>query len=439
MFRRNQEQSSDDKTGAQLIEPTRMRRVYVEVSAMGQQTITEPRPRGGIPRLQRQFSIALLSYGFRPFFLGAGVWATLAMVLWIGLISGHWMFASAYGAVAWHAHEFLFGYVSAVLTGFLLTAIPNWTGRLPLQGRPLLALCLLWAAGRAAMLATDRIGLAAAAVVDCVYLPTLAAVIVREVIAGKNWRNLKVTILVALLALANVLFQVEVLVRGAPDYGLRLGIAAIIGLIVLVGGRITPSFTHNWLTRAGSAKLPAPLATFDMAAMAITALALVSWIAAPQWGGTAVLLIVAAVVQAGRVARWAGERTWREPMVFILHLGYAFVPLGALALGAAILWPAIMSPTGALHAWTAGAIGTMTLAVMTRATLGHTGRAIAAAPPTIAIYGAILFAALARVAAALLPGIYYPVLVAAAVAWIGAFGGFVAVYGPMLLRPRAEG
>jgi uncharacterized protein involved in response to NO len=126
-------------------------------------------------------------------------------------------------------------------------------------------------------------------------------------------------------------------------------------------------------------------------------------------------------------------------MVFILHLGYAFVPLGALALGVAILWPAIMSPTGALHAWTAGAIGTMTLAVMTRATLGHTGRAIAAAPPTIAIYGAILFAALARVAAALLPGIYYPVLVAAAAAWIGAFGGFVAVYGPMLLRPRAEG
>src|SRR5262249_10324805 len=151
-----------------------------------------------------------------------------------------------------------------------------------------------------------------------------------------------------------------------------------------------------WLTRAGSAKLPAPLATFDMAAMAIAAIALMSWIAAPQWGGTAVALIIAAVVQAGRLARWAGERTWREPMGFILHLGYAFVPLGAWALGVAILWPQAISPTGALHAWTTGAIGTMTLAVMTRATLGHTGRAIAAGPPTIAIYGAILFAALAR-------------------------------------------
>ena len=256
---------------------------------MPQHTITEPRPRGGIPRLQPQSSIALLSYGFRPFFLGAGLWATVAMVLWIGLVSGLWQFANAYGAVAWHAHEFLFGYVSAVLTGFLLTAIPNWTGRLPLQGSPLLALCLLWAAGRVAMLATDQIGVVAAAAVDCAYLPTLAAVILREIIVGRNWRNLKVTILVVLLALANVLFQVEVLVRRAPDYGLRLGTAAIVGLIMLVGGRITPSFTHNWLTRAGSAKLPAPLDRFDMTAIAVAGGALLSWIAAPGWRGTAVL------------------------------------------------------------------------------------------------------------------------------------------------------
>jgi uncharacterized protein involved in response to NO len=324
----------------------------VEVASVRQHTITEPRRRGGIPRLRPQSSIALLSCGFRPFFLGAGLWATVAMVLWIGLVSGLWQFANAYGDVAWHAHEFLFGYVSAVLTGFLLTAIPNWTGRLPLQGSPLLALCLLWAAGRVAMLATDQIGVVAAAAVDCAYLPTLAAVILREIIVGRNWRNLKVTILVILVAVANVVFQVEVLVRGAPDYGLRLGTAAIVGLIMLVGGRITPSFTHNWLTRAGSAKLPAPLDRFDMTAIAIAGGALLSWIAAPGWRGTAALLIFAAVVQAVRLGRWAGERTWREPIVLILHVGYAFVPLGALALGAAILWPAIIAPTAALHAWT---------------------------------------------------------------------------------------
>jgi uncharacterized protein involved in response to NO len=432
-----QDHASLKTTGAQSIDSEAIALSSRRGFRLGQHTITEPRPRGGIPRLQQQSSIALLSYGFRPFFLGAGLWAAVAMVLWIGLMSGHWAFADAYGAVAWHAHEFLFGYVSAVLTGFLLTAIPNWTGRLPLQGRPLLALWLLWAAGRAAMLATDRIGVAAAILVDCAYLPTLAAVIVREVIAGRNWRNLKVTILVALLALANVLFQVEVLVRGAPDYGLRLGTATIIALVVLVGGRIAPSFTHNWLTRAGSAKLPVPLDRFDMAAIGIAAGALLSWIAAPRWSGTAALLIIAAIVHAARLGRWAGERTWREPLVFILHVGYAFVPLGALALGAAILWPSIVPSTGALHAWTTGAMSTMTLAVMTRATLGHTGRATVAGRATIAIYGAIIFAAMARVAAPLLPGIYYEVLIAAAIGWIVAFGGFVIVYGPMLLRPRA--
>jgi len=155
------------------------------MSSTSQHTLSRPHKRGGIPRL-KPASIPLLSYGFRPFFLGAALWALLAIVLWIGLLSGAWTFAQSYGAVAWHAHEFLFGYVAAVLTGFLLTAIPNWTGRLPLQGGPLLALFSLWLLGRAAMLAVDRIGIVAALVVDGVYLPALAAVILREIIAGKN-------------------------------------------------------------------------------------------------------------------------------------------------------------------------------------------------------------------------------------------------------------
>jgi uncharacterized protein involved in response to NO len=183
---------------------------------MSQHSAGDSRPRGGIPRLRPQ-SIALLSYGFRPFFLGAALWAFVAMILWIGLVSGGWSFAGRYGAVAWHAHEFLFGYIAAVMTGFLLTAIPNWTGRFPLQGRPLLALFALWLAGRAAMLATDQIGNAAAAIIDCVYLVTLTAVATREIIAGRNWRNLRVVVLVGLTAAANILFQAEVLIRGAPD------------------------------------------------------------------------------------------------------------------------------------------------------------------------------------------------------------------------------
>jgi len=405
---------------------------------MSQNTVTDSHPRGGIPRL-RPVSIPLLSYGFRPFFLGAALWAGAAMVLWLGRLSGFWSFADSYGAIAWHAHEFLFGYVSAVMTGFLLTAIPNWTGRFPLQGGPLLALFLLWLAGRIAMLAADRIGVGAAALVDCTYLLTLTAVIAREIVVGKNWRNLRVTILVALVALANIVFQAEVIVHGAPNYGLRLAIAAIVGLIMVVGGRITPSFTNNFLARQKSEKLPAPFGRFDLASLALAAVALLAWIAAPNWSGTAMLLIAAAIGQAVRLARWAGERIWREPILFILHLGYAFVPLGALAVAVSILWPDIMPPSGALHAWTTGAMGTMTLAVMTRATLGHTGRDVVSTPATTMIYGAILAAAVARVAAPLLPAIYDEALIVAALGWIVAFGGFVVVYGPMLLRARVSG
>jgi len=404
---------------------------------MSERTVTSP-PRGGIPRLKPE-SIPLLSYGFRPFFLGAALWAVVAMALWIALLSGAVSFASDYGPVAWHAHEFLFGYVAAVLTGFLLTAIPNWTGRFPLQGRPLLALFLLWVVGRVAMLLTDQIGIVAAAAVDCIYLPAVAAVALREIVTGENWRNLRVIVLVSLVAAANIVFQIEVLVRGAPDYGLRLGCAAIVGLIMLVGGRITPSFTNNFLVRQKSDKLPAPLGGFDMASLALAALALVSWIAAPDWAGSGMMLVVMAMAQAARLARWAGERSWREPILLILHLGYAFVPLGALALGVSILWPAQLPPTGALHAWTTGAMGVMTLAVMTRATLGHTGRDVTTTLATMVIYGAILAAALARIVAPLLPSIYDDTLIVAAFGWITAFGTFVAFYGPMLVSARKGG
>ena len=401
---------------------------------MSEHSRTKP---GGIPRLRPE-AISLLSYGFRPFFLTAALWACIAMVLWIGLLSGWWTFATRYGVIAWHAHEFLFGYIAAVMTGFLLTAIPNWTGRFPLQGMPLLSLLLLWLAGRAAMLATDWIGTSAAAIIDCAYLVTLTAVIAREIIAGSNWRNLRVAVLVALTAVANVVFQAEVLIYAGPNYGLRLAVAAIVALIMVVGGRVTPSFTSNWLTRQGSQKRPAPLGRFDIGSIAFAAIALVTWIAVPNWYGTAALLLLMAVAQAARLSRWAGMQTWREPILFVLHLGYAFVPLGALILSASILWPRIVPTSGALHAWTTGAMGIMTLAIMTRATLGHTGRDVLSTPATIAIYGAMLLAALARIAAPLMPVIYYEALLAAGFGCL-AFGIFLLIYGPMLLRRRKNG
>ncbi|MGE0037724.1 MAG: NnrS family protein [Xanthobacteraceae bacterium] len=399
-----------------------------------QNTAADPvRAAGGIPRLG-PYAIPLLSYGFRPFFLGAAIWACLAMIGWVGLLTGRFTFASSYGAVAWHAHEFLFGYVSAVMTGFLLTAIPNWTGRLPLQGRPLLLLVMFWAAGRAGMLLTDVVGNVAAATADSAYLIAVTAIAAREVLAGKNRHNLKVVGLIGLIATANILFHAEVVLVGFPDYGIRLGIAGIITLIMLVGGRVTPSFTHNWLARRGDLHLPTPLGRFDFVSIGVTAFALLLWVVAPAWQGTGAALLVAAVLQAIRLSRWAGLWTWREPIVLILHIGYAFVPLGALALAISIMWPQLLPQTGAPHAWTTGAMGIMTLAIMTRATRGHTGHDIVSTPATNLIYAAIIVAALTRVVAPVSPGLTTELLYLSAATWILSFAAFLAAYGPTLLR-----
>lgn len=379
---------------------------------------------------------AFLSFGFRPFFLGGSTWAATAMILWIGTLAGWWHVADDYGAVAWHAHEFLFGYVGAVMTGFLLTAVPNWTGRLPVRGGSLLALFLLWLAGRLALLFSDTIGVIAAATLDSLFLVSLAGVILREVVAGRNWRNLKVVALVSLLAVANIGFHAEVLATGIADCAARASVALVLMLIILIGGRIVPSFTRNWLVKQRVERLPFPFGPFDIASTVVAAGALLLWVTVPAAEVTGLVLIAAGAAQGVRLARWAGWPTWREPLVLILHAGYALVPLGFFAVGAATLWPESIPPGGALHVWTAGGIVLMTLAVMTRATLGHTGRDLAAGAATRAIYLAAAVALVTRVAASVFPGASTPLLHLAAVAWILGFGGFALWYGRMLVRPR---
>lgn len=383
-------------------------------------------------------SIPLFSYGFRPFFFGGALWAFIAMLLWIGLLSGALSFAGDYGAVTWHIHEFLFGYISAVLTGFLLTAVPNWTGRLPLRGGSLLVLFLVWLAGRIAMLATAELGKPLAAMIDGAYLWLLTFVVLREIVSGSNWRNLKVAMLVALVAAANTFFHFEVIRDGMADYSSRIGIAAIVTLIILIGGRIIPSFTHNWLVKQNIMQLPAPLGRFDIFVMTLSVLALSLWAVAPRWLPTGIALLVVSILLLMRLLRWQGQRTWREPIVLILHLGYLFLPLGALLLSVSILSPATLVESGALHAWTTGAMGVMTLAVMTRATRGHTGRAIKATLATNVIYVAVIVAAITRVIAPLLSTEYFTLLYISAAAWLLAFGGFTLVYGPMLLQARKK-
>ena len=377
---------------------------------------------------------ALVSYGVRPFFLGAALWASLGMLLWLPQYVGALTLPTAMGALDWHIHEMIFGYVAATIAGFLLTAVPNWTGRLPVNGAPLMALSALWLAGRLAILVSAVIGATTAAVIDVAFLIALAAVAMREVVAGSNWRNLRVLVLVAVLIAGNILFHVEAIRSGAADYGIRLSISAVIALIMLIGGRIVPSFTRNWLVRENPGRLPIPFSKFDGASLAVGVAALLAWTFAPAHPVTGLLLLLAGVLQAARLARWAGDRTGRDRLVLVLHVAFAFVPAGFVLTGCAALWPAAVPATAGVHAFAAGATGLMTLAVMTRASLGHTGQALAASPATQAIYVAAVLAALLRIVAAFTGSIGLVHL--AGTAWFVAFFGFAVVFGPLLIGRR---
>jgi uncharacterized protein involved in response to NO len=375
---------------------------------------------------------AFFSYGFRPFFFGGAIWAALTILIWIPVHAGVWQWPSVVAPLDWHAHEMLYGYVPAIVAGFLLTAIPNWTGRLPVCGKPLAALFALWIAGRLAMLTTAEIGLRAAAMIDAAFLLVLLGVAAREVIAGKNWRNLRVLVIVSALALGNIAFHVETIQTGAAEYGIRVGIAAVILLISLIGGRIVPSFTNNWLVRENPGRLPVPFGRYDMVTLAVSAIALMCWVGAPLAFVSGALLVAAGLMHLARLARWAGDRTWRDRLVLVLHVAYLFVPAGFLLTGIAIMWPDMAPASAGIHAWTAGAIGLMTIAVMTRASLGHTKQPLVATPLTQAIYLCLFAAALLRIAAALSGSI--GLLHGSATLWILAFGTFAASYGSLLIR-----
>jgi uncharacterized protein involved in response to NO len=390
-----------------------------------------------IPRLRTTDGLALLSYGFRPFFLFGAAYAGLAVLLWLPMFFGETAVATAFAPRDWHIHEMLFGYVPAVATGFLLTAIPNWTGRLPIQGQRLLGLVLVWFAGRIAVSTSAAIGWAFAAAIDGAFLFLVAAAALREIIAGRNWRNLRVVLLIALLATGNIAFHLEAHMAGAADYSTRLGIATAVMLISLIGGRIVPSFTHNWLVRMNPGRLPVPFGRFDAIAISCSAVALMLWVVLPTTAPTAALLLLAGILHLVRLARWAGDRTFGDRLVLVLHVGYAFVPLGFLLTGAAGL--DLLSPAAGIHSWAAGAIGVMTLAVMTRASLGHTGRRLEASFTIQAIYSAAILAALLRICAILHPAWSVALLHASALAWAAAFLGFAASFGPMLIGRRRSG
>lgn len=384
---------------------------------------------------------AILSFGFRPFFLGAAIWAALAMILWIPMLSGAFVLPTHLDPTSWHAHEFLFGYLVAVITGFLLTAVPNWTGRLPIVGWPLGGLFALWVVGRMAVGTSAFLPPLAVAILDLAMPVALTGFLVREIVAGKNWRNLIVLAGLGAFTLANAVFHWEA-AQGdyaAQGYGVRAGLGAAIMLVAVIGGRIVPSFTRNWLARKGPGRLPVPpMQRFDKLALLALLVALCGWVAAPEAWPTATLLLIAGVLHLARLARWAGDRTLAEPLLWILHLGYFFVPLGAIVLGAGALASSPLGLASAQHLWMSGAIGVMTVAVMTRATLGHTDQALHAGPGTTTLYLMLIVSILTRFAAGFWPTLAPTLYTLSGLCWIAAFGGFALLYGPSILRPREK-
>ena len=377
----------------------------------------------------------MFSAGFRPFFLLAGIWAAVAVPLWLAAYSAGLVLPGVLPPTTWHAHDMVFGFAFAAAAGFLLTAIPNWTGRLPLGGAPLAALVALWFAGRAALLLSARIGPAAAAAIDLAFPVALVAVVAREILAGRNWRNLPMVGALALLFTGSLLVHLEALgMAGTAALGNRIGIGTFLMLIALIGGRIVPSFTRNWLARMrpGGA-LPASKGRLDAAALAITVAALGAWVAAPESSTARALCFAASVALAVRLVRWRGWATLREPLLFILHVGYAWLPAGLLLVAAQAFLPRLPA-SAALHALTVGAIGTMTLAVMTRASRGHSGRPLTADWPTGFIYVLVTAAAVLRVSAPLAGADYLAHARAAGAAWSAAFLLFALSYGRILLN-----
>jgi uncharacterized protein involved in response to NO len=258
-----------------------------------------------IARHRPQTGPALLSVGFRPFFLLSALWSALAVPLWLAGFAGQISMPTALPLVVWHVHEMVFGYGAATVAGFVLTAIPNWTGRLALQGGPLAFLVLLWLLGRAAVLLSARIGADSAALLDLTFPLVFLVVVAREIVAGRNWRNLPMLVALTFLLLGNLLVHFEAVgIAATAQLGNRLGVATLLMLISFVGGRIIPSFTRNWLAKQRQ-QIPTPAAfdRFDRAVLAVTALALALWVLAPESPVTPWAALAAGLAQSTRLAR----------------------------------------------------------------------------------------------------------------------------------------
>lgn len=376
----------------------------------------------------------LLQNSFRPFFLAAGAWGALAVPFWVLGYMGRLTTSLGFDDLMWHQHEMLYGFAGAAVAGFILTAIPNWTGGLPVSGWRLGLLVGLWLIGRIGFLFNSALDPLAIATLDLPFLSLLVLMIARELVTGRNWRNLPVLALIGLFTAGNWLVHMENMGFGeTAATGIYLSILILAVLVAVIGGRIVPSFTRNWLVRQGVENLPEPMGLYDKIALLALIVFAIAQIMAPGEPVSGYLALLAGALHAVRLVRWKGWVLLTEPLIWVLHLGYAWVPVALLMFGAASL-TSVVPETAALHALTTGAFGTMILAVMTRATLGHSGRELRATAGTTLIFVLVTLAALARVGAPFTGADGLNLIILSGVAWTAAYGLFVVLYLPIFLK-----
>jgi uncharacterized protein involved in response to NO len=390
--------------------------------------------------MARLAGLPVFAYGFRPFFLASGIFAVLAIPAWLLIYTTGAVPLAGVPSPLWHAHEMTFGFIVAAVTGFLLTAVPSWTGHRGFAGLPLLALTLTWLAGRAAFAAGQAVPWIVLAGLELAFLPMLAALLAAPLLRARN-RNLAMLVVLATLwsADATFLFAVSQSDVAWASRALLAAMNIILLLLTIIGGRILPAFTSSALRRADASFTLRnyPWLERTLPPAMITVILIDAWQPRHVLGGALALVLV--VLHAWRLSGWRSLRTRGDPILWVLHVAYAWLPLGFALKAAAILTSAGWAQFWQ-HAFGIGALATMILAVTTRASLGHTGRPLVVRPGIAVAYGLVTLAALIRVAAsALWPGNYLSVLIAAGACWTAGFGIFVAVYGPILTAPRIDG
>lgn len=384
--------------------------------------------------------MAVFAYGFRPFFLLAGAYAAVVVPLSLAVHYGALGWPLTWPLGLWHSHELLLGYAVAVVAGFLLTAVPGWQKTPPVAGPRLGLLVAVWVAGRAAMWSAALIPAWLVTVVDLAFVPVLLVVGVPSLWTTRARRNRVFLVILVLLAASNGLAHAAAAGMVDPQVPTALTLDSFVLLIAVLGGRIVPAFTTNALAAAGLREAVHCTPFLERLSLASAAAFLAVDVGAtvapallPFAGAVA---LVAAVANAGRLAGWGTRHTLDKPIVWVLHLAYGWLVVGLAAKGLAAV--GLFDPVSATHALAVGAIGTMTLAVMSRAGLGHTGRPVVAPRAVALAYGFVSVAAVARMAAATL-SLGAPALTAAAMAWTAAFGIFTLVFFPILTRPRPDG